>query len=296
MEPTVPLAFDAHVLVISLEKILPLRAINFDPKQHRIFQRILTSIREVGLVEPLMVFPIKGSAGQFTLLDGHLRLHALRDLGATEAKCLVSTTDEAYTYNQKVNRIAPIQEHLMIMKALRSGVSEERIAQALAVDVAAIRRKRDLLVGICPEAVDLLKEKSASPGALREMRKVKPLRQIEMAELMIAAGTYSEAYAQCLLAATPQDQLVESERPKKVRGLNGEDMARMEKEMQKLGEDFRMIEETHGRNVLDLVLACAYLRKLLDSTAVARYLSQHHADILAEFRKIMQSGSLDGSN
>ncbi len=32
----------------------------------------------------------------------------------------------------------------MIMEAIRQGVSEERIAKTLAVDVAAIRRKRDL--------------------------------------------------------------------------------------------------------------------------------------------------------
>src|SRR5687768_1474976 len=133
MAAKVQLAFDTQVVVVPLDKILPLRSIDFDPKQHRIYQRILASIRQVGLVEPLMVFPIKGNAGQFTLLDGHLRLHALQELGVEAAKCLVSTTDEAYTYNQKVNRIAPIQEHLMIMKALRNGVSEERVAKALDV-------------------------------------------------------------------------------------------------------------------------------------------------------------------
>jgi hypothetical protein len=55
--------------------------------------------------------------------------------------------DEAHPYNQKVNRIAPIQEHLM-MEALRDGASEERIAQALAPQSAA----SDLVVGICPDA------------------------------------------------------------------------------------------------------------------------------------------------
>lgn len=183
----------------------------------------------------------------------------------------------------------------MIMKALQNGVAERRIAETLDVDVAAIRRKRDLLNGICAEAVEMLKEKDISEGALREFRKVRPLRQIEMAELMISAGNLSSTYAQCLLAATPEDQLLEAEKPKQVRGLRPEDMARMEKEMESLSEDFRLIEETHGRNVLDLVLACAYLRKLLGNGTIAKYMIQHFSDFVVELKKIVEATALEGS-
>ncbi len=69
----------------------------------------------------------------------------LRDLGRKETFCLVSTDDEGYTYNHKVNRLAPIQEHFMIMKAIEHGVSEERIARALEVDVARIRIKQNMI-------------------------------------------------------------------------------------------------------------------------------------------------------
>jgi hypothetical protein len=294
MAHQIPMAFSDRIISVRLENILPLRKLDFDPKEHRMYQRILASIRQVKLIEPLAVYPIKGSEGQYTLLDGHLRLHALKELGSQDAKCLVATADEAYTYNHKVSRVAPIQEHFMLMKALNSGVSEEKIAQTLNVDVAAIRHKRDLLVGICKEAVDLLKDKKASGGALREVRKVKPLRQIEMAELMIASHNYSATYAAILLAATPPVQLLEPEKPKDIRGLRPEDMDRMEKEMEKLSEDFRMIEHTHGRNVLNLVLAGTYLRKMLDCAAVVRYLSRRHADVLTEFNKITASAALDG--
>ena len=294
MANQIPVAFADRIITVRLENILPLRKLDFDPKEHRMYQRILASIRQVKLIEPLAVYPIKGNDGKYTLLDGHLRLHALKEIGAHDAKCLVATADEAYTYNHKVSRVAPIQEHFMLMKALSSGVSEERIAQTLNVDIAAIRHKRDLLVGICDEAVELLKEKKASAGALREVRKAKPLRQIEMAELMIASHNYSATYAAILFAATPPEQLLEPEKPKEIRGLRPEDMDRMEKEMEKLSEDFRMIEETYGRHVLNLVLAGAYLRKLLDCAAVVRYLSKRHADVLAEFNKIAASATLEG--
>ena len=129
-------------------------------------------------------------------------------------------------------------------------------------------------------------------GAFREMRKVKPMRQIEMAELMVAANNFSASYAQCLLAATPQQQLLEPDKPKDLRGLSPEDMSRMEREMENLAQDLRSIEDSHGRNVLNLVVVAGYLKKLLDNARVVRYLSQHCAEILAEFQRIVETKSL----
>ena len=106
----------------------------------------------------------------------------------------------------------------MIMEAIRRGVSEED-REDLNVDVAAIRRKRDLLTAFAPRRCNCSKEKHAYAAVFRELRKVKPIRQIEMAELMVAANNFSRQYAECLFAATPQDQLFEPETPKAVRGL-----------------------------------------------------------------------------
>ena len=52
------------------------------------------------------------------LVDGHLRHAALSDLGNSEAPCLIADDDEAFTYNKRVNRLATIQEHYMIVKAI----------------------------------------------------------------------------------------------------------------------------------------------------------------------------------
>ena len=256
------------------------------------YRRIAASIREVGIVEPLVVYPQANGSTQYILLDGHIRLAILKEMGQEKVHCLVAADNEAFTYNHKVNPLSAIQEHFMIMEAIRQGVSEERIAKALSLDIASIRRKRDLLDGICPEAVQLLKEKRASTGAFREMRKVKPMRQIEMAELMVAANNFSASYAQCLLAATPQEQLLEPDKPKDSAGPepgghvadgtgNGEP-----------DQDLRSVEESHGRNVLNLVLVVGYLKKLLENARVVRYLSQHCAEILAEFQKIVESKTL----
>src|SRR5206468_2729963 len=124
--------------------------------------------------------------------------------------------------------------------------------RSLNVDVQSIRKKRNLLEGICPEAVELLRQERACSEALRELRRVKPMRQIEIAELMRSANNFSAGYAKCLVAATPADQHLEGER-KEARGLSPEDVSRMEHELESLGKEFKIIEESHGKNVLNLV-------------------------------------------
>jgi hypothetical protein len=171
----------------------------------------------------------------------------------------------------------------------------ERIAAALNVDVAAVRRKRDLLTGICPEAVQLLKDKRVSPAALREVKRVGALRQIEMAELMISANNYSASYAKCLYAATPEEQKLAADRPQDGHGLSPEDIARMQRELANVSQDLKLIEETHGENVLNLVLAVGYLKSLIANSRVVKFLGQHYAAILTEFQKIVEAPELDGS-
>ena len=73
-------------------------------------------------IEPLIVHPQKGARGSYVLLDGHMRLKALGELGRTEVFCLVANDDDAFTYNDKVNRLSLIQEHAMILRAVDNGV------------------------------------------------------------------------------------------------------------------------------------------------------------------------------
>ena len=287
-EVAVRMGFEEAGLRLSISDIKPLRrvadAVKLSPK----FRQIVTSIREVGVVEPPIVARDRREPGQFLLLDGHLRLEALKELGETYVTCLVSLDDEAFTYNKRVNRIAMIQEHRMILKAIERGVSEERIARALDVDVAHIRRKRRLLEGICPEVAELLADKHVSINTFWQLKKLGPLRQLEAAELMVAMNKYTIGYAKSLVAATPQAQLAEPNRPKAIKGLSGTQIALMERESANLEREFRLAEEAYGINHLDLVVAKGYLGKLLGNGRVAHFLSQHHKEIFAELQKIAE--------
>lgn len=179
----------------------------------------------------------------------------------------------------------------MILKAVERGVSEERIAKALNVNVAEIRRKRRLLEGIRPEAAEIIKDKHVPINSFSELKKLVPLRQIEAAELMVAMNKYTINYAKSLVAATPQDLLTDMHRRKIVRGVSDEQVARMERESAILDREFKMAEQSYGTDHLDLVLAKGHLAKLLGNARVVRYLAQNHQELLAEFQRIAETES-----
>lgn len=294
MNEHVRLAFEPDTLELEMSAILPARAVSSNVKTSPKYAAIAASIEEVGVIEPPVVYPLRGGTGQYLLLDGHLRIEALKDAGEQRVTCLVSTDDEAYTYNHKVNRLMPIQEHFMIMKALERGVSEDRIARALCVNVSRIREKRNLLRGICDDAVTLLKGAPIGVAAIQHLRKVKPIRQVEIAEMMSIVANYSSSYIQALVAATPKEQMVAVEPGKAVATLSPEEIARMQREMEALQRDLQAREDTYGTNFLNLVIVRGYLAKLLDNARVVRFLSSNHPDMLNAFQQIVDSTSLEG--
>jgi RepB plasmid partitioning protein/ParB-like nuclease domain len=285
----VKMAFEGEGVRIAIADINPLKIVDDALRKTTKYVQIAASIREVGIVEPPIVARDQSDTGKYLLLDGHLRVDVLQQLGETAVDCLISTDDEAFTYNKRVNRLATVQEHRMIVKAIERGVPPERIAKALNVNIAHIVVKRRLLDGICPEVAEILKDKHIAIHTFSELKKMVPLRQIEAAELMVAMNKYTVNYAKSLLAATPNEQLVETGKPKHVTGLSDEQVALMERESVSLEREFKIAEKSYGTDHLDLVLSNGYLAKLLTNAKVVRYLAQHHNEILAEFQKVVET-------
>ena len=286
------IGFEMRRVRIALADILPVRHVK-DPQDNiKRYRTIRASIKEVGLIEPLVVYPQKGAPGKYLLLDGHLRHYALKDLGRTEAECIIASDDESFTYNARVNRLNPIAEHKMIMKAVNNGVKPEKIAAALNLSEADVKASMTLLDGINEEAADLLKDKAVSPKAIRLMRKVSGVRQIEIAELMVSAGNYTKGYAEALVLGTPKDQLVNPEEPKQKKGMTREEIGKLEAEMETLERDLKAVERSYGDNMLNLTLARGYVKKLLDKARVVRYLNANHPDIFTEFESLAAAEAL----
>ncbi|NML98545.1 ParB N-terminal domain-containing protein [Paraburkholderia sp. RP-4-7] len=289
----VTLAFIPEPLSIALDHILPSRRLPSTIFDSRKFRQVRSSIEEIGLIEPLSVSAMDQTTGNYILLDGHVRLLAIQDLRQVEAVCLVATDDESYTYNNRVNRLSTIQEHIMIRRAVDRGISPERLAKALAIDVTSILKRLSLLNGICTEAAELLGDRQFSSDLSRVLRKMKPTRQVECVELMVAANNVTVAYAEALLVATPIALLVEGKKPTRLAGINPEQMAKMEREMGNLQGQYKLVEQTYGQDVLNLVLAKGYLAKLLKNDSVTQHLRQHYPDLFSEFGVIVETVSLD---
>jgi hypothetical protein len=287
------LGFIPTPMTISFEKLLPSRKTPEGLMSSRKFKQIISSIDSIGLIEPLTVTKVDKSSGMHLLLDGHIRMFALQELGFKDAPCLVATDDESYTYNNRINRLSTIQEHFMIRRAVDRGVTPARLAKSLELDIELITKKINLLDGICAEAVRLLRDKHFSANISPVLRKLKPTRQVECVELMVATNNITVPYAQALLAATHSSLLVNEGAQKKIKGVTPEQMLKMEREMANLEGQFKLIEQSYGQDVLNLVLAKGYLAKLLGNEAVIRFLSQNTPDILREFSSIVQTTSLD---
>ncbi|WP_137703202.1 plasmid partitioning protein RepB C-terminal domain-containing protein [Marimonas lutisalis] len=292
MTKKIQLGFENDCVTIPVADILPVRVLSKSIKSSRKYTQITASIREIGLVEPPVVARNGDASGSWLLLDGHVRIEVLKDMGQEQVECLVSTDDEAFTYNKRISRIAPIQEHRMILKAIERGVSEEKIAAALDLNPRSIQRKVKLLDGICPEAVAILKDKACTAAVFTTLRKMIPLRQIEAAELMVNANNYSVAYISAILAGTPQAQLVEANKPKRINGVTPQAVARMEKELARLQEGITQIQDTYGQDHLQLTVLRGYVGKLLGNVRVVRYLMLTRPEFLSEFQTIAEMESV----
>jgi ParB-like chromosome segregation protein Spo0J len=276
-------AFKPNVVRLSTAALVLTRKLDSHERHHQKYKQIASSLASVGLIEPLVVV----SEGKtFRVLDGHKRLDILVQMNVREVECLLSTDDEAYTYNRRVNYLSTVGETHMILKALEHN-SEQTIAKALNVDVITIRKKRDTLNGICKEAIDILKTRKVPTRTFAALRKMKPTRQIEVTELMVASNRFSGKFAYALLAGTRDEMRVNAPKQNS-RYLSAAQRARLAKETEQLLSNTKSLAESYGTDILSFNIICRYLEKLVRNAPVSQYLKEQHAEIMGEFRSILE--------
>lgn len=283
----VSLGFEAALVVVAIDALMPVKALRPTIKASQKYAQIAQSIREIGLVEPPVVARDVAAPGRYLLLDGHLRVEILKDAAVTEVECLVSTDDEAVTYNRSVNRISPMMERSMIVRALERGVPEAKVAAAMSLDVVSIKRRVRMLDGICEEAAAQLSDRHCPLAVFDVLRKMTPLRQVAAAEMMVQYNNFSVAYASAILASTPQAELLAGAKSKP-KGVTPAAMARMERELENLEASVGAAQETYSRDNLHLTVAKGYLAKLLANRQVHHYLSAGHPELLEQFQAIAE--------
>jgi hypothetical protein len=116
---------------------------------------------------------------------------------------------------------------------------------------------------------------------------MKPLGQIEAAERMIHANTYSTKMAKALLTITKPELLVNPEKIGRSSPGTNAKIEALQRESEALLTDLKQVEESYATQALDLTLALGYIERLIANTKVERYLAKHHSEILNEFRKFI---------
>ena len=281
----VRISFRQELLEVPLAHLVALKETERGALKGRKYMQLEASLQHVGLIEPLAVFP--QAEDRFLVINGNLRLHILKELEVPKARCTVALDDESYSYNRRVNALSPITEHFMILKAIANGVTEERIATGLNVDVKTIKQRRNLLDGICPEAVELLKDKRVSSKVFYFLRKMKPLRQIDAAELMVSGKNYSIAFANSILTVTPPEQLVRPEKHTEQNEIVDSTNSLLEETTNSLVSDLAIARKTYGADVLSLSVICRCFESLIKNGKVAKYLERNHAAMFAELQDLV---------
>lgn len=126
------LGFDLETFQILFEELMPSKTVPDGVMITRKLRQIVSSVREIGLNEPLTVIKTDLDAAGFLKLDGNWLVLALKELGQDTAPCLIAKDFETYSYNHRINQ----------------------------------------LHGICPKALKLLQEDQFTLDATRHLREM----------------------------------------------------------------------------------------------------------------------------
>jgi RepB plasmid partitioning protein len=116
---------------------------------------------------------------------------------------------------------------------------------------------------------------------------MKPIRQIEAAEHMVASGTYSVKFARALLAVTRPECLLEVPSAKRLEATSKGARLMFEQETESLVKDLKSVEASYGMDILALTVICGYLDRLFGNSRIERHLKNYHPDILSSIISLL---------
>lgn len=267
---------------ISIVKLIP-RNERSVAKKYR--QRIEASLRAVGLIEPLIVFPIKDG---YEILDGALRYRILLDLGVETVPCLIHSSRDGFTGNRMVNQLSASQEMRMLRKSLEE-LDEKTIAGALGMQGIGHRLNKTLLEKLHPDAEKAFNANKINLQTARELVNVKPERQHEILRLMESCNDYSTTFAKGLVLKTPAAKRAKVTNTKSPWSQADEKKSQLLKNLQEAEQQqdfYTGLYRQYTTNLLKLVI---YVRSLLNNPDVKSYLQIHHADQTRILEEILAS-------
>jgi len=269
---------------VPLSKLEPLRERpNINTRTHRGYRRILSSIRAIGLIEPLCVY--RENRG-YVILDGYLRFLACNELELETVPCIVYEDKEAYTFNRMVNRLSGYQEMRMLRRSLET-LDEKTIAETFGMKTIRYRLAPKLVEELHPKVAEAFEDDLIGKAAAMEMACVLPKRQLEMLKEMKRVNDHSSAFIRALILKTPQKLRNPNRNPRRGwsddKNRRKELVARLE-EAEKQHDFYTGLYRQYSADLLKMAL---YVRKVITTPEIKAHFEQHHPATLKELHQLV---------
>ncbi len=271
-----------HGIDVPIVKLIPR---NERKVAKKYYQRIEASLHAVGMIDPLIVFPLGDG---YEILDGCLRYKILLDLGVETVPCLIGDNREGFTGNRMVNQLSASQEMRMLRKSLEE-LDEKTIANALGIAGIRHRLNLHLLKKLHERVAKAFEASKLNLQTAKELAHVKPERQAEILTLMESCNDYCATFARGLVLKTPMAKRA------KINGVRTpwtkadekkSNLLKRLKEAEQQQDFYSSLYRQYTTNLLKLVI---YVRSLLANPRVKEYLQTHHADLVDLFQQVLDS-------
>jgi hypothetical protein len=141
--------------------------------------------------------------------------------------------------------------------------------------------------GIAPDADAVLQPKTVGIKSLKQLARLTPHRQEEVARLMVASGCSSEPFVNALVFATdPALLALRRSRPR----LPVDPVKReaANKEISMVSMHLKKLSGFSNSDLLALLVGCRYATEVLQSGKLVTYLNSHDPEILRDLNDAVQ--------
>lgn len=91
------------------------------------------------------------------------------------------------------------------------------------------------------------------------------------------------------ISALPGECGYKPPQPEQPKGDPLEQIVKLEREMSQVQEKYKHAEENYGSELLNLVVAKGYLKKLMENDAIQSYVARHASEILEQFELVLSA-------
>lgn len=277
--------FEVDGIDVAVESLKPLNERpNINTEKHRGYRRIISSMRKVGLIEPLCIYREGDSC---IILDGYLRWLACTEMGYETVPCILYKDKEAYTYNRMVNNLSGFQEMKMMRKSLES-LDEQTIADTFGLKNIRYRLAPTLVQQLHPSVAQAFEKELMGKTAALEMLCVKPERQAVMLREMKRVNDFTPAFIRALILKTPPELREPNRNPRRNRKKQERDK-RLElvDRLEEAEKQHEFYTGLYRQYTADLLKISLYARKLITTPAVREYFETQHPSAFGDISEIV---------